>query len=584
MTTYHELPTDKEFRDNLLPRLQDTSFRCALCTRTFARISGAHLRSHADFLLAHQGKKPVRKSEDVIAAEQEMFPDRKIDPWTERPEKLSEIYTRLFGGTSLLNAIIQKTLSLYAPNRTEWTLMEHLENKAEWITITEESTGWEWHSNLLTTDRLKEHFLGRLTIGVKARGNWRTKVIVFDVDAVPQYGERPSDAEARAKRTTRAIVRVLMRHKLTPHVVGSGSKGYHVELYFDALIPNTMVKNLYSYVTNHPDVPMDGVKVECLPLKRAIKLPLGIHWGAKKFTTFVDPLTLIPVADPYSYYLRIRPMERTLMDDFVPEDKATKPRKRKTHLDESWSAQATEIAFKVGIEARGTRHNTTLRAAAYAINHFKPETYEEFYDLLVRWSQKQYQEHGANIRTSWFHHLRDLERIATYVWKYRFSGGLNMSVDFTASDVHWIRSQTANLATQRLLLAALYQQRITGGHFFFGTGRMEQLTKLSHGYLAASVKELRDAGILEVVGNHSHQKGLGKSKSRKYALTKLPEQYVVEAVLVTVTEKTWTPDLWFQLLQMVFTPQQIRNMYPFAHHRILAVTPINSKSQAARVC
>ncbi|WP_066369513.1 hypothetical protein [Neobacillus fumarioli] len=581
---YQELPTKKDFEDKFLPKLQDPSFRCAICQRTFSRISGAHLRSHRDLLLPQQQMKRIRKSEDRIAAEQEMFPDRRMDPWTERPEKLSEIYTRLFGGTSLLNAIIQKTLSLYAPNRTEWTLMEHLENKAEWVTITKESNGWPWYSNLLTTDRLKEHFLGEYTIGVKAKGNWRTKVIVLDVDAVAQYGERASVAETRAKRTTRALVRVLMRHNLTPHVTGSGSKGYHVILYSNSLIPNTKVKNLYSYLVNHPDVPMDGVLVECLPLKRAVKLPLGIHWGSKRFATFVDPLTLIPVTDPYNYYLRIRPMDRTLLDNFVPEEMATRPRKRKTHLDESWSAQATEVAFKVGIEARGTRHSTTLRAAAYAINHLKPDTYDELLDILVRWSQRQYQEHRENIRTSWFHHLRDVERIATYVWEHRFSGGLNMSVDFTATDVHWIRSQTDNLATQRLLLAALYQQRITGGHFFFGTGRMEQLTKLSHDYLAAAVKELRDMEVIKVVGNHSHQKGLGRSKTRKYALTKLPDQYSFQAVLMTVTEKTWTPVLWFQLLQIIFTPQQIRKMYPFAHHRILAVTPTDSKSQGAKVC
>ncbi|QQE80400.1 hypothetical protein [Alicyclobacillus sp. SO9] len=372
MTTYQELPTQKDFETNFLPKLKDKTFYCAICQRTFNRVTGAHLRSHAELLLPQQKMKPVRKPESAISAEKEMFPDQTISPWTQRPEKLSEIYARLFGPTNLLKGVVEKTLSLYAPNRTEWTVMEHLPLKAEWLTVTEESTGWPWFSNPLNIDRLKEHFLGVHTVGIKARGKWRTKVIVFDVDAVSQQGEGPSDAEARAKKTTRAIVRVLKRHKLTPHVVGSGSKGYHVTLYIDSLIPNSMVKNLHSYVTDHPDVPMEDVVVEFFPLKKAVKLLLGIHWGSKKFTTFVDPLTLIPITDPYHYYLRIQPMERTLLDNFVPEEKAKKTRKRKTHLDDSWSAQSVEIAYKIGIEARGTRHHTTLRAAAYVVNHLKP--------------------------------------------------------------------------------------------------------------------------------------------------------------------------------------------------------------------
>lgn len=570
---YEELLTITDFERKLLPHLSDIEIRCALCNKTFPRLWGAHLRSHADFLLPKQAMKRVRKPQATIEAEQLANPEQIIDPWTERPEKLSETYSRLFGATSLLNALVDKTFRLYSPSREEWTLMEHLPQKAEWTTITSESTGWPWHTNYLTKDRLKEHFQGRYTLGIKPRGKSRTKVIVLDVDSVPQWGKSPSGAEARAKQTTRALVRVMKRHKLDPHVTASGSKGYHISLYFDSLISNTMARNLHTYMVNHPDVPMEGVQVECLPQNRAVKLPLGIHWGTKKFCAFVDPLTLIPLTDPYSYFLKIRPMNRKVLDEFVKEPEAQKSHKRKRRMDDSWSAVATEMAYKLGIEARGTRHHTALRAAAYLINYVKPDTFDHFEDLLVEWSQKQYKEKGANIRTSWFEHLLDVKRIAKYVWENRFSGGIELSVDFTASDVHWICSQTGDLAAQRLLLAALYQQRTVGGHFYFGFARMQQLTGLAKDSLAHALEELREnRGILKIVQKYSHQTGLGKSKTTKYALAEVPEHQGIDSVLKTVTSETWTRDLWFQLLQMVFTPAQIKQLHPFAYHRILAIS------------
>lgn len=573
---YNEIPTLTDFQDKWAPLLTNTQLRCALCDRPFRRITGSHLRSHADFLLPKRQLKRIRKPDKVIRIEQELHPGESIDPWTERPETLTEIYTRLFGGTSLLNAVVEKTFRLYAPSRSEWTLMEHLNTKAEWITMTPESTGWPWGTNYLTRDRLKEHFLGLRTVGVKPRGHSCSKVIVFDIDAVSQYGERDANAEARAKQTTRALVRVLMRHQLQPHVVCSGGKGYHIILFFNEPVQHTMAKSLYEYVVNHPDVPRDQLQIELLPFTRAVKLPLGIHWPTRRFAIFVDPLTLVPVSDPYRYYLGIRPMDKRTLDHFVAEPQAQRPHRRNVRLDDSWSSQVTELAYRIGIQMPGTRHNTTLRAAAYVCARLNPSSFQEFYDAMMEWSQIQYQVNRNNIRTSWSNHIRDLGRITEYVWKHRFTGGISLSVDFTAADVHWVVQQTNSLAAQQLLLAALYQYRLTGGSFYFGFHRMQDLTGLNNNPLSQAIKVLRDElGLLRIVENYSHGSGLHRSKTRKYTLSQIPENDDISPVLVTVTPETWRSDLWFQLLHMLYTPEQIRQMHPFAYHRILQVGPAN---------
>ncbi|MGV3467366.1 MAG: hypothetical protein ACO1OT_19015 [Heyndrickxia sp.] len=165
--------------------------------------------------------------------------------------------------------------------------------------------------------------------------------------------------------------------------------------------------------------------------------------------------------------------------------------------------------------------------------------------------------------------------IVSYVWRKRFSGGISPLVIITASDVHWISSQTNDLAAQRLLLAAIFQQRVVNGDFYLGFERMKQLTSLAKDSLVKSIHILRDElGILAVVENYSYQPGLGKSKTNKYRLTKTPKRNGYDPVLLEVTAETWSKDLWFQLLQMVFTPTQIKRMHPFSHHRILSVPPI----------
>ena len=166
-----------------------------------------------------------------------------------------------------------------------------------------------------------------------------------------------------------------------------------------------------------------------------------------------------------------------------------------------------------------------------------------------------------------------MKSIVSYVWKKRFTGGISLSVKITALDIHWIVGQTSDLAAQRLLLAALFQQRVVSGPFYFGINRMEQLTGLARDSLVKSIHTLRDQlGILKVVENYSHQPGLGNSKTNKYCFTKIPESKGFDAVLTEVTAETWTKDLWFQLLQLVYTQSQIKKMHPFAYHRILAVT------------
>ncbi|HHY68163.1 MAG TPA: hypothetical protein GX517_13380 [Alicyclobacillus sp.] len=574
---YDELPTYEDFHKHFLPVLLETNVHCAICDRSFRRITHFHLQTHRELLISKRRMKSVPMPAGHVKADVDQALLRPTSKWTQRPETLVETYTRLFGPSSLVRGLINQTIRLYRPLRTDWALMDLETASARWITVTPETRSMPY-SYYLNDQVLTNHFKGRHTLAITPKHRGKTSVVVFDVDAKPKWGESASSAEKRAKRVTIELVLLLQHYNFVPHVAASGSKGYHVTLYFATPIPREVAHNLYQYFVHHPDLPREDVNIECLPLQAKIKLPLGIHGETRKFCTFVDPLTLVPMPDPYRYYLSIQPINPEIIDTVQPDKKVKAARARDSRVDEFRSTAILEVAYKVGIKAPGTRHNTTFLAAVYLLNHLKVETFQELFDGLVTWSSIQFTKNRENIRRSWGEHMRDLKDICRYVWKKRPVAGIETGVSFTAGDVHWIRAQTPNLATQKLLFAALYQYRLAGsGNFYFGFTRMQRLTGLANHPLSGAIKELRnELGILTIVQNYSHQPGLRRGKTAKYTLSKIPPAMAVPSPLVVVTPKTWQPDLWFQILQLLFTQAELKKWYPFAYHRILQVPPLDS--------
>ncbi len=88
--------------------------------------------------------------------------------------------------------------------------------------------------------------------------------------------------------------------------------------------------------------------------------------------------------------------------------------------------------------------------------------------------------------------------------------------------------------------------------------------------MAAAITELRDKiGIMTVAKNYSHQTGYFKAQTTNYRLSEVPDKDVISTTLVSVDEDSWSADLWFHLLKVVFTVDELRKLYPFAWHRIV---------------
>jgi len=581
---YDELYTVGDHRNKLLPLLEQELVNCALCGRLFKRITHAHLMAHSTFLVEHRSKKWNRVPSNTL--DQMREPGIEQLPFQERNETLGETYGRLFGGTSRINAVVQKLLDLYHPSRTRWILMDPpLQPQwAHWMHVTAGDPAYTMSH--ISRNVLKMHLRAECTIGVFSKSKSATSFLVWDLDYKPVYEDRTWNPEREAKRAAMKLVLLLRQLGFSPHVVASGQKGYHVIVFFERDISVKMALQFFHFCLDHlegPTMGNKGAKIECLPIENASKLPLGIHWSTSKFSGFVDPLTLVPVPDPYEYVLSIQPDVPATLYNIKRDKEQMKPRPRKHSIAEKWNGVATELAYKIGIREPGTRHHTLLQAAAYIRNspHLCPVTVDEFYQLLFEWSEVQYQINRINIRTGYGTHLKDVEQVAWYVWNHPFTPGLREEILVRADIVHWIRKQTPALSTQQLLFAAWYQSELVNGSFYLGYERMKELTGLAKDSLDRTVKELRDKQrILSMVKNYSHSLNVLKSKVRQYRLKGKPKQTSMGPPLYVITAVTWDSSLWFQLLRTLFSEVELKRDYPFASHRIMKVPPLSIGSTA----
>lgn len=87
----------------------------------------------------------------------------------------------------------------------------------------------------------------------------------------------------------------------------SGSKGYHVELFFGDTIKTDILFNLYRYIIE--ECCLDQKKVEFRPTdKAAIKLPLSVHPRTGKVCWFIEISSMEESCEP-DYLLSIEPLD-----------------------------------------------------------------------------------------------------------------------------------------------------------------------------------------------------------------------------------------------------------------------------------
>lgn len=169
---------------------------------------------------------------------------------------------------------------------------------------------------------IKGHFQQNRTIGVKlSRTTGLTKFLTFDVDY--------ADDLDRAKEVAEEIIGFLNSYYSIPldkiHCHFSGSKGYHVTLFFDETIQDRGLIPLYVEVLKELDLPERKVEFRASS-QYGVKLPLGIHQGTGNFMNYmrydVVAEMIFPMSkeESFEYFLDIEPINLKDFREYVLND------------------------------------------------------------------------------------------------------------------------------------------------------------------------------------------------------------------------------------------------------------------------
>lgn len=181
----------------------------------------------------------------------------------------------------------------------------------------------------LTNDVVTSHVNSEKTVGVKLGNQGLTKFLTFDIDIIN---------EEDRKETTLKLVQKLNEYygisMQDIHVWFSGKKGYHVDLYFDDIIPEKMLIPFYNEVLLV--LSETAKRIERRPTTGlGVKLPLGVHKETGEVCYYVDNQTLEKL--PLSYFLDIEPQSLTDFKEYILDD-----------ISEPVSIQESELPLSSG--------------------------------------------------------------------------------------------------------------------------------------------------------------------------------------------------------------------------------------------
>lgn len=274
---------------------------------------------------------------------------------------------------------------------------------------------------------LKSHILRESTYGVFCR-NTHTKFVTFDVD-VPDIPE--------AKKVVLALYESLNTLGIPTDKIftsWSGTKGYHVDVYFSEEIPYNSMRVLFngavSVAYNLLDGKING-KIELRPTPtQGLKLPLSInHKNEDKSNNicwYVDVQNNFSNIQSFDYFLDIEPMNADIVMDLISdlqeddEDVPNTESESKTlentalgNLDLSEDTlNSLEDLYENGLRKPGTRNAVTCKLAVYfnTLNENKYECEQKLKDWMSR-------QDNSFFKTSLEECFKEITRIVNLVYK-----------------------------------------------------------------------------------------------------------------------------------------------------------------------
>ncbi|OTY80060.1 hypothetical protein BK749_01610 [Bacillus thuringiensis serovar vazensis] len=398
------------------------------------------------------------------------------------------------------------------------------------------SVSWIQRKYTLTDNIVLSHIEGKRTVGIYYFGN-ATVFLFFDIDA-------EGDIQGQKSRVEKIIVE-LKKYGVSEediHVMFSGCKGYHIQLFFDNSIPIKRVSDFGRQVLRNLGDLAEGIELRPENINgRGIKLPLAYHKKAKKFACYVKKETLEPVGDSLKYFLEITPFKSEVMENAcemalsrgieqnekkskdiasINESIVTKSfTEMKLSFNDTYNLEkkAKELLRK-GLKRKGLRHEAQFILALYYKGQgiqCKKAIQEIFDWVQEQWKNKKTNESNLELLT------KEVERHVKYVYKNknykRLFSKRGRELIITPQDLSFIASQKKK-NVRKVLLSLLLIGRIynENGIFSADMDSIGKISNLSRQTVSVMLKELINQGVIEQVSEYVYTEGLARTYHMLY--------------------------------------------------------------------
>lgn len=378
----------------------------------------------------------------------------------------------------------------------------------------------------LNDSMLRTHLKGDITYGIFSGGHFN-KFITFDVDCK----ENPT-----ARWATLKLVNVIVEDfgikRSDIHVSFSGSKGYHIDIFFDKPILVTDLMSFYkSVIATVGEIPDGQIEFRATSTQ-GVKLPLGVHQKTGNRCWFVDNQTLEPIEN-YDYLLEVEPISAEIIteNDFGLTDEQVSEFERVAAstditvnaVDLSQASQNAAQIIETGrLIQSGTRHKTTFTLACFGNTQGwdEAETVSVIMDILLATPREYFSE--GSTPDYW---QKEAERLVSYVFE--------KDISITSSDKPLVIYKSEILAVlscgtfrqKQLAYAMLITSKRYGDIFYLTIGTaMKMIGTTSRTTVTSAVKKLIEVGFIkyhrkaEVDRARSLEIGQVRYKPNKYRL------------------------------------------------------------------
>jgi len=354
-----------------------------------------------------------------------------------------------------LKSIVRRINELFITERKKY-IIQNEDGTYRWLTASKKSKVSMLHDFLIET-----HLKQEKTYGIFS-GSMITKFVTFDVD-IPSH------------EIVHSIYNILNNVGVESkfiHTSWSGSKGYHIDIYFSKPIASLYIKKLYDYVIfelqkRDPEIKVKEV-VELRPSPtQGLKLPLSINRKNKdpliNTCWYVDTNHYMQFIQSLDYILEIEQIDSDAILDIIkklpitksyykPSNSTPKNGKKKdmyvdnetSHID--LSINSLKLLDENGLTSLGTRNESLCKLAIYYKELRLSKKQCE--DRLIQWMDKQ---DAQFYKTSLHICYKEIKRIAHGVYNK------NIPLRRGKTEVEFFKSELINLLRfERVELMTLF--------------------------------------------------------------------------------------------------------------------------------